>query len=152
MIPSGSDLPEGFFDDPEQDARARGTTRAQHLDAEYEEFKKAMQSEEVKSDLIIEKDDLMRDVDRDLVEVDELITRWTRIEQLHQKREALKQQQQATTTPDGQEASTSTATTSTTTLIKKKGKNKQEENSSDEDEDVDLESVMGLALRAKNIC
>lgn len=142
MIIGGADLPEGFFDDPDQDARARGTTRAQHLDAEYEEFKKAMQTEEVKSDQIIEKDDLMRDVDRDLVEVDELITRWTRIEKLHQKREALKA---ASSGGGGQPGSEEMSSG-------KKKKQKDNESDDDDDEDVDLESVMGLALRAKNIC
>lgn len=128
-------LPEGFFDDPDLDAKARGISRTDNLEAEYEEFKRAMQTEEFKSDLIIEKDDVMRDVDRDIVEVDELISRWTKIEQLHQQREALKESNKA----------------------KKEEKQKSiqkmdEGDASSDDSDVDLDSVMGLALRAKNIC
>jgi zinc finger protein 830 len=126
---SSSALPAGFFDDPDEDARVRGTsTRSQTLEAEYEEFKKAMQTEEFRSDLIVERDDTLRDVDRDIVEADELIERWTRIEQLHQKREALKASKAA-----------------------KNGADKNDDDDED-DEDVDLDSAMGLALRAKNIC
>lgn len=130
---SSSALPAGFFDDPNEDARVRGTsTRSQTLEAEYEEFKKAMQTEEFRSDLIVERDDTLRDVDRDIVEADELIERWTRIEQLHQKREALK----------------------ASTAESKAAKNGTDKNGDDDedDEDVDLDSAMGLALRAKNIC
>jgi zinc finger protein 830 len=128
-------LPEGFFDDPDLDAKARGISRTDNLEAEYEEFKRAMQTEEFKSDLIIEKDDVMRDVDRDIVEVDELITRWTKIEQLHQQREALKESNKAKREE------------------KQKSIQKMDEgDASSDDSDVDLDSVMGLALRAKNIC
>lgn len=158
MTPSSSsDLPEGFFDDPDQDARARGVSRTQHLDAEYEAFKKIIQSEEVKSDLIVEKDDAMRDVDRDLIEVDELITRWTRIEQLHQKREELRKasavaaEKQDEQRKSGQESNFDNKQTK---LKKKKSKKQGEESDDDSDDadDIDLENVMGLSLRSKNIC
>ena len=87
-VSASSALPEGFFDDPDLDAKARGLDRAKNLEQEYEDFKKLMQTEEVKSDVIVEKDDTNRDMDRDLAEVDELITRWSKIEDLHKKREA----------------------------------------------------------------
>lgn len=156
MTPSSSSyLPEGFFDDPDQDARARGVSRTQHLDSEYEAFKKIIQSEEVKSDLIVEKDDAMRDVDRDLIEVDELITRWTRIEKLHQKHEEMRKAAAAAEKQDEhQKSGQDNNLDSKQTKLKKKSK-KQGENSdddSDDADDIDLENVMGLSLRSKNIC
>jgi hypothetical protein len=42
----GSALPEGFFDDPDLDAQIRGQSREANLEAEYEEFKKIIQTEE----------------------------------------------------------------------------------------------------------
>jgi zinc finger protein 830 len=127
----GEALPEGFFDDKELDAKVRGQSRAENLEAEYEEFKKIIQSEQVKSDIIIEKDDEQRDVDRDLQEVDELIDRWSKIEDLHKQREA----------------------------ILRTSKNKQKMNTNEridakenEDEtDVDLENIMSLEIRSKKI-
>jgi hypothetical protein len=125
-------LPEGFFDDPEQDAKVRGFSREQNLEAEYEAFKKIIQSEEVKSEVIIEKDDTLREVGRELEEVDELINRWTKIENLHQKREAL------------------------LALSKKRKEEKMDheepsDESDDEADDLQLESVLGLSIRNKQL-
>ncbi len=126
-------LPEGFFDDPEQDAKVRGFSREENLEAEYEAFKKIIQTEEVKSEVIIEKDDTLREVSRELEEVDELINRWTKIENMHQKREAL------------------------LALSKKRKEEKmQHDESSDESEDEEaddqqLESVLGLSIRNKQL-
>jgi hypothetical protein len=122
-------LPEGFFDDPELDCKARGVSRSENLEAEYEEFKKIMQTEEIKSDILIEKDDALRDVDRDLEEVDELINRWSKIEQLHIRREE---------------------------LIKNKKENEQvkmhtnEESDDDDVDEVELENVLNMEMRAKS--
>lgn len=127
-----SALPEGFFDDPELDAKARGVSRAEKLDAEYEEFRKIIQTEEVKSDVLIEKDDVLRDVDRDLDEVEELITRWTKIENMHQKREELL----------------------AASKLRKENLKAKDQSSEDEsdDSDIDLDNVLNLALRSKNRC
>jgi zinc finger protein 830 len=120
-------LPEGFFDDPDMDDKVRGVSRADNLEAEYEEFKKIMQSEEHKSDKIVEQDDLLRDVDRDLEEVDELINRWSKIEDLHNKREALLANNK-----------------------KKLDENKMRENAEDSDSsDVDLNEILNLEIRKK---
>lgn len=127
-------LPEGFFDDPDLDAKARGFSRAENLEAEYEEFKKIMQTEEVKSDSLIERDDNLRDLDRNIIEVDELITRWSKIENLHQMRETL-----------------------VANRLKKKNAQENEKmdtgkttNDSDSDSDVDLTEAY-LSIRSKNI-
>ena len=130
---TGTSLPEGFFDDPDLDAKARGFSRLENLEAEYEEFKKIIQNEEVKSDILIEKDDALRDVDRDIEEVDELINRWTKIENLHLRREELlksrKQTEQNKIVVDKKEA---------------------DEEAEDDDLDIDLENVINLTLRSKN--
>ena len=120
-------LPEGFFDDPDMDDKVRGVSRTENLEAEYEEFKKIIQTEEYKSDQIVEKDDILRDVDRDLEEVDELIGRWSKIEDLHNKREAI---------------------LAANKNKKQENKAKKEESESDES-DVDLESVLNIELRNK---
>ena len=130
---TGTSLPEGFFDDPDLDAKARGFSRLENLEAEYEEFKKIIQNEEVKSDILIEKDDALRDVDRDIEEVDELINRWTKIENLHLRREELlksrKQTEKNKIVVDKKEA---------------------DEEAEDDDLDIDLENVINLTLRSKN--
>ena len=130
---TGTALPEGFFDDPDLDAKARGFSRLENLEAEYEEFKKIIQNEEVKSDIMIEKDDALRDVHRDIEEVDELISRWTKIENLHLRREELlktrKQTEQNKIIVDKSEA---------------------DEEAEDDDSDIDLENDINLTLRSKN--
>lgn len=124
-IPVG--LPEGFFDDPELDAKARGQSREANLDAEYEEFKKMIQSEELKSDQLIEKDDQLRDFDRDIEEVDELIGRWNKIEHLHIQREAIKKK---------------------TSESKKVSESDEDD---EDDEDINVENILNMELRSKKI-
>ena len=125
-------LPEGFFDDPDMDDKVRGVSRAENLEAEYEEFKKIMQTEEHKSDQIIEQDDIIRDVDRELEEVDELIGRWSKIEDLHNKREAI------------------LAANKKKSAGITKGQIVNHESDSDDDgSDIDLDSVLHLEIRNK---
>ena len=120
-------LPEGFFDDPDMDDKVRGVSRADNLEAEYEEFKKIMQTEEHKSDKIVEQDDLLRDVDRDLEEVDELINRWSKIEDLHNRREAILKANKR--------------------KMEEKQINKEAEES--DSSDVDLNEILNLEIRKK---
>lgn len=121
-------LPEGFFDDPDMDDKVRGVSRADNLEAEYEEFKKIMQTEEHKSDKIVEQDDLLRDVDRDLEEVDELINRWSKIEDLHNRREAILKANKR--------------------KMEEKQINNKEADESDSS-DVDLNEILNLEIRKK---
>ncbi len=135
----GSALPEGFFDDPDLDAQIRGQSREANLEAEYEEFKKIIQTEEFKSDILIEQDDKLRDYDRDIEEVDHLIDRWNKIESLHQRREAIKQQHAA---------AASNANSKSDEKMDQDEHNEEEDD--DDDEQIDLENVLNLALRSKN--
>lgn len=129
---SATAIPEGFFDDPDLDDKIRGVSRAQNLEAEYEEFKKIIQSEEHKSDVIVENDDNLRDVERDLEEVDLLINRWSKIEDLHLKREAILASNKLKKAADEEKA--------------------QKMDDSDDDSDVDLENVLNLELKSKKRC
>ncbi len=124
---TGTTLPEGFFDDPEMDAKARGQSRAQNLEAEFEEFKKIIQSEDIKSEIIIEQDDDRSNVDRNIEEVDEMINRWNKIEDLHNRREELKKLK-------------------TQEVVEQK----MEEDDESDDEDVDLDNFLSFNLRSKN--
>lgn len=127
-------LPEGFFDDPDLDAKIRGQSREANLEAEYEEFKKIIQTEEFKSDIIVEQDDKLRDYDRDIQEVDVLIERWNKIESLHQRREAIKQQQKLKkNNPDNMDIE------------------EKQDDEDDDDEEIDIKDVMNMALRSKNM-
>jgi zinc finger protein 830 len=132
----GSNLPEGFFDNQEIDDKVRGVSRAQNLEAEYEEFKRIMQTETIKSDNIVEIDDKTRDADRDLEEVDELINRWSKIESLHQKREQLLKNRIIK------------KTTAETTNRRQR----QQKGDSDSDSDIDLDTVLNLTMRNKERC
>lgn len=126
---AGSALPEGFFDDPEMDAKARGQSRAENLEAEFEEFKRVIQTEDVKSEIIIERDDDRTIVDRNIEEVDEMIHRWNKIEDLHNKREELKKLRNAK---------------------QKAVEQKMEADEESSDEEVDLDNVLSFNLRSKN--
>ena len=147
-------LPEGFFDDPDLDAQARGFDRVKNLEQEYEEFKKLMQNEEIKSDVIVEKDDYNRDVDRDLAEVDELISRWSKIEDLHKQREALLALKKAKEGSALNTMNTEEAKSEKKNIITdhRKSKKKAEEDSDADDEEVDLNNVLNLDIRDKKRC
>lgn len=132
-VATAAGLPEGFFDDPDLDAKVRGVDKAKSLDAEYEEFKKLMQTEEAKSDQIVERDDVNRDIDRELAEVDELIHRWSKIEDMHKKREELLQLKKKT-----KEVKSSVE--------------EDKDSESDSEGDQDLENMLNLDIRVKKRC
>ena len=123
-----NELPQGFFDDRKKDMEARNVNYNAVLDSEFAKFKAELQNEETKNEIIAEIDDEVRDTDRDLEEVDQLIEKWSRVENLHQRKENLAKLR-----------------------ANKNVDKKMEEDSSDES-DVDLDSVVNLTLRTKNRC
>jgi zinc finger protein 830 len=146
-----SSLPEGFFDDPDLDAKVRGVDRAKNLDQEYEEFKKLMQTEEQISDNIVEKDDTNRDFERDLAEVDELIVRWSKVEDLHKKREALLELQKKKA--EGAEwLNVEHSENGSSSKSNGSSHNRKAQEESDSDEEVDLSNVLSLDIRDKKRC
>jgi hypothetical protein len=138
-------LPEGFFDDPLKDAKARNIVLSDALDVEFEKFKREMQIEELKQDALDELDDDNRDIDRELEEVDDLIDKWSKIENLHQRKEQLLLKARNTIYNDNGDS----LTVEKKILIKKKP---IEDSNDDEDEDIQLDEVMNLQLRSKQRC
>lgn len=62
-----SSLPEGFFDDPEVDAKIRGVeTPSSAMDREWEDFQKEIQKETGQSEQIIDEGQEVEKVDREV--------------------------------------------------------------------------------------
>ncbi|CAF0876981.1 unnamed protein product [Adineta steineri] len=78
-----SAIPEGFFDNPELDARMRKVEYVDKMEIEWDTFTREMKQETNISDKLEANDDIDRDVEREIVETDELITRWQKIEEMH---------------------------------------------------------------------
>ncbi|CAF0979822.1 unnamed protein product [Rotaria sordida] len=78
-----SALPEGFFDDPHIDARMRKVEYVDKMEVEWDAFTREMKQQTNISEKLEANDDNERDVEREIIETDELITRWQKIEQMH---------------------------------------------------------------------
>ncbi|XP_056376737.1 zinc finger protein 830 [Hyla sarda] len=83
-------LPEGFFDDPEVDAKVRKVDAPKdHLDKEWEEFQKAMRQVNTVSEAIVAEEDEEGRLDRQIEEIDEQIECYRRIEHLRNRKDVL---------------------------------------------------------------
>jgi zinc finger protein 830 len=82
-IENTSAIPEGFFDNPELDARMRKVEYVNKMEIEWDTFTREMKQETNISDKLEAYDDIERDVEREIKETDELITRWQKIEDMH---------------------------------------------------------------------
>ncbi|ELU02131.1 hypothetical protein CAPTEDRAFT_26823, partial [Capitella teleta] len=82
-------IPEGFFDDPKKDAKAREIEYKDKMDVEWDLFQRAMQEENHVSEAIIQEDDEELIAERSLVEIEEQMCRWTRVNELEKKKEKL---------------------------------------------------------------
>ncbi|CAF1643671.1 unnamed protein product [Adineta ricciae] len=78
-----STIPEGFFDDPQVDARMRKVEYVDKMEVEWDAFTRQMKQETNISEKLEAEDDIERDVEREIKETDELITRWKKIEEMH---------------------------------------------------------------------
>ncbi|KAM3823132.1 zinc finger protein 830 isoform 2-T2 [Vipera latastei] len=84
-------LPEGFFDDPEVDAKVRKVdTPKDQMDKEWEEFQKAMRQINTISEAIVAEEDEEGRLDRQIGEIDEQIECFRRVEQLRDRQEIRK--------------------------------------------------------------
>jgi len=81
------DLPEGFFDDPVEDAKVHQKEYVDPLDAEWEKFQKEIKMEAHKSDVILEENEDVMIFKRTLAEIDDQIEGWAKVEALHVKKE-----------------------------------------------------------------
>lgn len=90
--PSSSDLPEGFFDNPLLDAKARKVEYKDPIEEEWERFQKEMKEEVSLSTRLIEDETEEATVERQIVEVDEQLKNWSRVVDLEKRKENLESQ------------------------------------------------------------
>ncbi|PNF28637.1 hypothetical protein B7P43_G08707 [Cryptotermes secundus] len=83
-------LPEGFFDDPLLDAKARNVEYKDPIEGEWEKFQKEMKEESTVSAQIIAEDQEEATARRKIDELDEQMRNWSRVVDLEIKREAVK--------------------------------------------------------------
>nr|XP_018901696.1 PREDICTED: zinc finger protein 830 isoform X1 [Bemisia tabaci]XP_018901697.1 PREDICTED: zinc finger protein 830 isoform X2 [Bemisia tabaci] len=80
-------LPEGFFDDPVADAKARNVEYKDPIEEELERFQREIQQEELLSTKIIEEDNEEATTQRQIEEIDEQSRIWSRMLELEIKKE-----------------------------------------------------------------
>ncbi|XP_063307940.1 zinc finger protein 830 [Pelobates fuscus] len=84
-------LPEGFFDDPEVDAKVRKVDAPKdQMDKEWEEFQKEMRQVNTVSEAIVAEEDEEGRLDRQIDEIDEQIECYRRIEHLRNRKDVIK--------------------------------------------------------------
>ncbi|KFP72228.1 Zinc finger protein 830, partial [Acanthisitta chloris] len=85
-------LPEGFFDDPEVDAKVRKVDAPKdQMDKEWDEFQKAMRQVNTISEAIVAEDDEEGRLDRQIEEIDEQIECYRRVELLRNRQDEMKE-------------------------------------------------------------
>lgn len=84
-------LPEGFFDDPEVDAKVRKVDAPKdQMDKEWDEFQKAMRQVDTISEAIVAEEDEEGRLDRQIGEIDEQIECYRRVEKLRNRQDEIK--------------------------------------------------------------
>lgn len=84
-------LPEGFFDDPEVDAKVRKVDAPKdQMDKEWDEFQKAMRQVNTISEAIVAEEDEEGRLDRQIGEIDEQIECYRRVEKLRNRQDEIK--------------------------------------------------------------
>ena len=73
------DLPEGFFDDPVMDAKARGVEYKDAEQAEWDAFQKEIAVEVAASTQMTAEEQLEETTDRQLEEIDDQMRAWSRV-------------------------------------------------------------------------
>lgn len=99
-------LPEGFFDDPVMDAKARHVEYKDPIQEEWERFQKEMKEETSVSAQIIEDDQEEATAERQIQEIDEQMRNWSRVLDLELKKEKVKAEGVKSANEGMQEAST----------------------------------------------
>lgn len=77
-LPADEALPEGFFDDPMKDAKARHIEYKDPVEEEWEKFRKEIKEAEVESLTIIHEEQEESTVERQIDEIDAQIKNWSR--------------------------------------------------------------------------
>ncbi|CAO1420614.1 unnamed protein product [Diamesa serratosioi] len=95
------ELPEGFFDDPKKDAKARHQEYKDPNDEEWEKFQKEIKEATTMSANIIAEEQEEATVERQLDELDEQIRNWSRVLTLEKQKELVQSRpKQASTDED----------------------------------------------------
>uniref|UniRef100_A0A182PYH7 ZNF380 coiled-coil domain-containing protein n=1 Tax=Anopheles epiroticus TaxID=199890 RepID=A0A182PYH7_9DIPT len=88
--PDEEKLPEGFFDDPKMDAKARNQEYKDPNDEEWEKFQKEIKEATSVSMAIISEEQEESTAERQIAEIDEQIRNWSRVLDLEKKKEQVK--------------------------------------------------------------
>ncbi|XP_037092999.1 zinc finger protein 830-like [Pollicipes pollicipes] len=95
QLPDTGQLPEGFFDDPLKDAKARHVEYRDPAEVEWEKFQREMQTQMAESEVILDEDQQEATVGRQIEEVDEQIRNLSRVISMEKRKEQLAQQEAA---------------------------------------------------------
>lgn len=79
-------LPEGFFDDPVKDAKARNSEYKDPIEEEWERFQKEIKDAANISNAIIAEEQDEATADRQIDEIDEQMRNWSRVLELEKKK------------------------------------------------------------------
>ncbi|XP_053658835.1 zinc finger protein 830 [Anopheles marshallii] len=90
LVPDEEKLPEGFFDDPKMDAKARNQEYKDPDDEEWEKFQKEIKEATNVSMAIISEEQEESTAERQIAEIDEQIRNWSRVLDLEKKKEQVK--------------------------------------------------------------
>ncbi|XP_062563835.1 zinc finger protein 830 [Armigeres subalbatus] len=90
-LPEEEKLPEGFFDDPKADAKARNIEYKDPNDEEWERFQKEIKEATTESLAIINEEQEESTAERQISEIDEQIRNWSRVLSLEKKKEQVRQ-------------------------------------------------------------
>merc|ERR1719189_1446569 len=82
-----SNIPEGFFDDPVQDAKARNVPYINVEEEEWEKFQKEIGEEMSTAQTILVEDREEATADRQIEEIDEQMEAWRRVSKMEQKKD-----------------------------------------------------------------
>jgi len=140
---ASSDLPDGFFDDPVEDAKVHHKPYVDPLDAQWDLFQKEIKMEAHKSEVIEDENEDVMIYERNLAEIDDQLQGWAKVEALHVKKEAkfikieIKEEEDENGS-DGKETEIKTeAVMDQPTDVKVKIEPKDESQSDEEDTDDD---------------
>ncbi|KAI4460197.1 hypothetical protein MML48_6g00015779 [Holotrichia oblita] len=86
IVGNSETLPEGFFDDPKLDAKARNLEYKDPVEEEWERFQREIRDADSKSAAIIAEDQEEATNERQLDEIDEQMKNWSRVINLEKKK------------------------------------------------------------------
>jgi len=122
---NNSNIPEGFFDDPVQDAKARNVPYINVEEEEWEKFQKEIGEEMSTAQTILVEDREEATADRQIEEIDEQMEAWRRVSIMEQKIDQVNQRKNGTTSTRNREID-----------------NKTNSNNSDSESDDDYEEFV----------